>query len=360
MTDKHHLLPTLSDAIPFSRPGTPGAHGPLAIGFVGLGAMGRPMARNLAQHRASHTPGAPPQLVWNRTLSKAEKLVAELGEDKVQVAQTPGEIALECDIIITSLSGDEGVKAMYQQFAAALQQSKPTRNKIFVETSTIYPTLAGELDAIISAIPHCHLVTAPVLGPPASAEDASLVICMSGDYRSKKELAHLLVPAVGRKVYDLGGNLEKAPTFKLIGNSIILGSLEVLAEAFTMGEKSNIGQDMVYQFIKDMMPAPLLLAYGDKMLHDKFDGSKGFAIDGGIKDATHIRKLTAEHNSPMPVVDTAHQHLLTARALHAQAERAGNATFPILDWSALVAGTRAAAGLDALDSNKHSRLVRED
>lgn len=97
---------------------------------------------------------------------------------------------------------------------------------------------------------------------------------MSGDYRSKKELAHLLVPAVGRKVYDLGGNLEKgwlplscirlpvcnsdtyvqylslAPTFKLIGNSIILGSLEVLAEAFTMGEKSNIGQDMVYQFIK--------------------------------------------------------------------------------------------------------------
>lgn len=109
------------------------------------------------------------------------------------------------------------------------------------------------------------------------------------------------------------------------------------------------------------------------MLHDKFDGSKGFAIDGGIKDATyaiiiprdifdgcsplvcsysHIRKLTAEHNSPMPVVDTAHQHLLTARALHAQAERAGNATFPILDWSALVAGTRAAAGLDALDSNK--------
>lgn len=123
MTDKHHLLPTLSDAVPFSRPGTPGAHGPLAIGFVGLGAMGRPMARNLAHYRALHSPGAPPQLVWNRTISKAEKLVAELGEDKVQVAQTPGEIALECDIIITSLSGDEGVKAMYQQFAAALQAS---------------------------------------------------------------------------------------------------------------------------------------------------------------------------------------------------------------------------------------------
>lgn len=68
---------------------------------------------------------------------------------------------------------------------------------------------AGELDALISSIPHCHLVTAPVLGPPATAEVAALIICMSGEYRAKKELAHLLVPAVGRKVLDLGGNIEK-------------------------------------------------------------------------------------------------------------------------------------------------------
>lgn len=153
---------------------------------------------------------------------------------------------------------------------------------------------AGELDTIISAIPHCHLVTAPVIGPPANAEDASLVICMSGDYRSKKELAHLLVPAVGRKVYDLGGNLEKgnlrscfmqlliciidtyviyrdlAPTFKLIGNSIILGSLEVLAEAFTMGEKSNIGQDMVYQFIKGTSLIPSVTNYSRSNVHCTF------------------------------------------------------------------------------------------
>lgn len=69
---------------------------------------------------------------------------------------------------------------------------------------------------------------------------------------------------------------------------------------------------------------------------------------------SHIRKLTAEHNSPMPVVDTAHQHLLTARALHLERTRAGDSTFPVLDWSALVSGTRAAAGLDALDSSKAS------
>jgi 3-hydroxyisobutyrate dehydrogenase-like beta-hydroxyacid dehydrogenase len=44
--------------------------------------------------------------------------------------------------------------------------------------------------------------------------------------------------------------LHKAPTFKLIGNSLVLGSLELIAEAYTIAEKSGIGQDLVYEYIK--------------------------------------------------------------------------------------------------------------
>lgn len=80
---------------------------------------------------------------------------------------------------------------------------------------------------------------------------------MAGDYRSKKEVAHLFIPAMGRKVIDLGGNLEKAPTFKLIGNSVILGSLEILAESFTLAEKSGIPANQVHDLLKDLMPAPM-------------------------------------------------------------------------------------------------------
>lgn len=86
---------------------------------------------------------------------------------------------------------------------------------------------------------------------------------MAGDYRSKKEAAYLLVPAVGRKVIDLGGNLEKgveillpvtlfmrliralAPILKLIGNSLILGIIEVMSESITMGEKAGLGAPAV-------------------------------------------------------------------------------------------------------------------
>ncbi len=107
------------------------------------------------------------------------------------------------------------------------------------------------------------------------------------------------------------------------------------------------------------------------MLHDQFDGSKGFAIDGGLKDSAHIRRLATEMDAPMPALvrspytvpistvvdprdsqDAAHHHMLTARALHANAARVGNARFDVLDWSSLVAGTRVAAGLDGFDSSK--------
>jgi len=95
------------------------------------------------------------------------------------------------------------------------------------------------------------------------------------------------------------------------------------------------------------------------MLHNKFDGSVGFNIDGGVKDASHMRRLSSEHNSPWPAVENAFHHMLTARALHTAQERTGTTSFPVLDWSALIAGTRVAAGLDAFGDTEHSDPVPE-
>ncbi|TFY73606.1 hypothetical protein EWM64_g10407 [Hericium alpestre] len=275
--------------VPYSRPSTPGEHHQtLQIGWVGLGAMGYRMARNLARYHANHPRGSPPLLVWNRSIGKAHNLVKEVGADKASVAQSLAEIATKCDVIICSLANDAVVKSVYHQFAEVLKERPPTKDKTFVETSTIYPTVAGELDSIISAIPHCHLLTSPIFGPPAMADTAKLIIAMSGNYGCKKQVAYLLVPAIGRRVLDLGGNLEKAPTFKLIGNSLVLGVLELLAEAFTLAEKTGVGEELVQEYVKELMPAPLMIAYGEKMLHDTFDGSKGFEINGGIKDAAYV------------------------------------------------------------------------
>ncbi|EED80831.1 predicted protein [Postia placenta Mad-698-R] len=345
-------------AIPFSRPATPG-HAVYNIGFYGLGSMGYFMARNLAAHRAANT-GSGPLFVYNRSSAKCVQLQKELGADKVRIADSAEQLVLECDVVFTSLASDAVVKAVYEKFADALKvrhhgkpigaptdQKQDSRGN---EHDLPDAGSSGELDTILSNIPHTHLVTGPVFGPPAAAEAAKLICVLAGDYRSKKEVAHILVPAVGRKAMDLGGNLEKAPTFKLIGNSMILGSLEILAEAFTLSEKTGISASQTYELVKDMFPAPPFINYGNKMVTDSFDGKTGFAIDGGLKDATHVRRLVTEFNSPMPVVDAAHAHMLTARAIHAEQIRRNSAAYEVIDWSALIAGTRVAAGLDAFDS----------
>lgn len=143
------------------------------------------------------------------------------------------------------------------------------------------------------------------------------------------------MPTLGRKVYDLGANVEKAASFKLVGNSVILGMIELLSEAFTLAESSGVGQDKLYQLIQDVYPAPAILTYAKKIYKNDFNGEDGFTLKGGIKDASLIRKLAEEHGVPMPLVDTAHQHLVAARV-----NGGGH-----LDWSALVGGVRTSAGL---------------
>lgn len=66
----------------------------------------------------------------------------------------------------------------------------------------------------------------------------------------------------------------------------------------------------------------------------------------------HIRRLTAELNCPMPAVDIAHQRMVTARSIHQEQKLAGTHKWDIIDWSALIAGSRVAAGMDPFDSNK--------
>ena len=71
-----------------------------------------------------------------------------------------------------------------------------------------------------------------------------------------------------------------------------------------------------------------------------------------LPNNSHVRRLTSVHNSPMPVIDTAHQHFLTARALHKAAKDNGTAKVDTLDWSAIIVGPRVNAGLDGFDSEK--------
>ncbi|KIK99484.1 hypothetical protein PAXRUDRAFT_787959 [Paxillus rubicundulus Ve08.2h10] len=344
--------------LPFSRPPTPRLQPP-QIGYYGLGAMGYAMARNLALSVKSQGVASPPLLVYNRTVSKAQTLRQDVGDSAVRVASSPAQLVTECDIIFTNLSHDAVVMAVYNEFAKALKQESPTKRKIFVDFSTIYPGLAGDIDKLLSGIPHCHFVASPVVGPPAAATNGGLIVLMSGDYAAKKEVAYLLVPAIGRKVIDVGGNAEQAHTLKLLGNMMITGGNELLAEVQTLGQKSGVGARVVQDLIGDIMPAPSLLIFGEKMVNDGF-GEVGYDLDGCIGVTNHMRRLSAEHSCPMPVVDIAHQRLVTARSIHEAQKLVGTNKWETMDWSAMIAGSRVAAGLDPFNSSRGAKVVRDD
>jgi 3-hydroxyisobutyrate dehydrogenase-like beta-hydroxyacid dehydrogenase len=89
------------------------------LGFIGLGNMGYMMARNLANYLDAS--GAPALLVWNRSHGQSDKLVKELGGDKVRVAKSVEEIAQKSDILITSLPNDDVVKGIYGQIIDTLK-----------------------------------------------------------------------------------------------------------------------------------------------------------------------------------------------------------------------------------------------
>ncbi|CAO1634943.1 unnamed protein product [Parajaminaea phylloscopi] len=343
---------------PFSRPGTP--HPQQQIGFVGLGNMGRSMAKNLAKNLAGRQPPLPPLLVYNRTAAKSHELQEECPKGTIKVAKSLEEVGSSCDLVLTSLSDDAAARKVFAELLAGEEKANgspesrhstaklgvdvgpPGENKgrrtIFVDTSTLYPDTTGELERLVSSVPNRYFVAAPAFGPPPMAAAGTLVFAIAGPHVAKKFLVQFLVPGVGRKVMDFGSNPERAASFKLIGNSVILSLIEMLSESMTLAEKTGVGADRLYEFIEEFFPAPSAIGYGKKILTQNFKSSEGFTLSGGIKDASHIRRLGAAADCPLPIIDIAAQHLISARANAPHGEEE-------LDWSSLVAGQRIAAGL---------------
>ncbi|CAD6565561.1 MAG: hypothetical protein TREMPRED_001528 [Tremellales sp. Tagirdzhanova-0007] len=336
-----------SRPIPFSRPQTPvQAHDQFA--FVGLGAMGKRMALNLAKSLLKSN--QPPLILYNRsehgiTGFKNYAAKEDLPDEAYTFVKDLKEIGRRADMILSSLGSDEAVEAVYLDLFEGQEQQDDKgdgirpggqgRSTIFIDTSTVYPSTAGKMERIATSRPHRVFLSCPVFGIPRAAESADIIFAISGDYFAKKHAAHALVPAIGKKVMDLGSNVERAMSFKLVGNALELGFVELLSECFTLCDQAGVGSENLVELIKDQHKSPALIRYADRITKNNFDSEGGFNLGGGILDARNIRYLAESHNVPMPVMDVAHQHMLSARA-H------GGDT---MDWTALVAGQRIAAGL---------------
>jgi 3-hydroxyisobutyrate dehydrogenase-like beta-hydroxyacid dehydrogenase len=291
------------------------------VGFIGLGAMGLPMATNLIAAGIIPT-------VWNRTVSKAAPLVAK----GATLAGSPAETATPGGVVITMLADDAAVESVVlgdRGIAARLGAGG-----IHVSMSTIAPATARKLSQYHVAHGSTYLA-APVFGRPDNAAQRQLAICTSGPAATKVRVRPLL-DAMGRAIFDFGDEVAAANVTKLCGNFLIAAALEAMAEAFTMAEKNGVERGKVAEMLgKTLFACPVYQRYGE-MVAAKRHTPAGFKLPLGLKDLELVLKAAGEARVPMPVAAVVRDRLVSGMAKGRDE----------MDWSALALGVLDEAGID--------------
>jgi len=189
----------------------------MRIGILGLGSMGQPMARRLAQAGFS-------VIGFNRTRSRAEAL----SSDGVHVADTPVE-ACDVDLLISMVSDDDAIEQLFWQAGRFLTMGRP--GLVHAGMSTISDTLAARLAAAHRQFGQSY-ISAPVFGPPEAAQSGKLYIAAAGD-EAVIERCRPALKVLGR-VDIIGNDPTTANVVKAAASFLMACVVEGLREALTV------------------------------------------------------------------------------------------------------------------------------
>jgi 3-hydroxyisobutyrate dehydrogenase-like beta-hydroxyacid dehydrogenase len=257
------------------------------VGFVGLGLMGGPMARNLL--RAGF-----PLTVWNRTKSKAEALVSA----GAKVAPSPEDAAAQADVLITIVSDPPALEEVLfgadNKGPGAL--SRMRAGTTVIDCSTVSPALARQV-AAACAKRQVAFMDAPVTGGTWGAEKGELVFMVGGKPEVLERVTPLL-EAMGKKWFLLGEN-GAGQTVKLAMNLLLALEVDALAEAMALVSASGVAPGKLVEVMQSSMGrSPLLDVKSPLMLKGEFPAS--FPLRLMHKDLTLALELARENGVTLP------------------------------------------------------------
>ena len=292
------------------------------VGFIGLGNMGFPMAKNLA-HAGFRL------RVWNRSVEKAKERLRDLPQ--ARLCSSPREATEGAQFVFSSLSNDEAVRAVTfgPEGTLAAMDEKCTR----LEASTISIALSAELESAHAQAKR-RFVASPVFGRPEAAERRQLWIVAGGPAEAIQR-SEPLFAAIGQGTFRFPRAVQ-ANLMKLMGNLTFASMIETLGEALVLGEKGGIPASDAMQVIGSVFNSPVVKGYGTRIASQEFRPA-GFRMDLGFKDVTLAIRAGEELKVPLPLASLVHDHFVQALAL-------GRGE---LDWSAVSSVIRDAAGLRA-------------
>ena len=255
----------------------------MKIGFIGLGIMGKPMAKNLVKAGYS-------LMVSNLTPGPVEELVA-CGA----AAATQKEIGRQCDIVMTMVPNSPQVKEIMLGEDGVGAQMKP--GSIFIDMSSINPIASKELAAELSKR-GVEMLDAPVSGGEPKAIDGTLSFMVGG----RQEIFDKCKPILEKMGASVTrcGEVGAGNTTKLANQIIVACNIQALAEALTLAQKAGVDPQLVFEAIKGGLAgstvmnakAPMMIAGNDK---------PGFKIDLHIKDLNNALECAHSVGAPVPM-----------------------------------------------------------
>jgi 3-hydroxyisobutyrate dehydrogenase len=286
----------------------------MRIGFIGLGNMGGPMALNLI--KAGHT-----LVVHDVRRNMAEPHLA----GGAKWADTPADAAKDADLVLTSLPGPKEVEAVALGGENGIIHGIH-KDAVYADLSTNSPTLIRRLHATF-AEKGIAMLDAPVSGGVPGARNATLAVMVGGD----EQIYNRIKPAldgIGDKVSYVGA-IGAGAVAKLVHNMIAICSMQILAEAFTMGVKAGVPAEALYTAVQNGAygQGMLLRALPKVIFKGNFD-RVSFALKLARKDLGLATELAREHNVGMPIANIVEQDMLEA-IVHGLGDKDSSAAFTV-------------------------------
>jgi len=268
-----------------------------AVGFIGLGIMGRPMAGHILK-------GGHPLTVYNRTRSKTAELQA-LG---AVVADSPAGVAARSEILIIMVSDTQDVEQVVAGPQGVLEGIRP--GSVVVDMSTIAPGTERALDEALRAR-GAFLIDAPVSGGDVGARDASLAIMAGGD-RKAFELVRPVLALLGRTITYCGPS-GSGQLAKLCNQILVSVTLLGVSEALVFARKCGLDPSVMIEAVSGGAAQSWQLTnLGPRII--KRDFAPGFMVDLVQKDLRLVLESCASADVSLPATGLVHQLFGSARA----------------------------------------------
>jgi 3-hydroxyisobutyrate dehydrogenase-like beta-hydroxyacid dehydrogenase len=272
------------------------------LGFVGVGYMGRPIARRLLESGFKLT-------AYDLDHSKAEDLVRYGGT----AAKSVSEFASSCNVILSCLPSDEAVLDIYKEPGGVFTHAQP--GSLVIDMSTVYPETSQELSSL-GAERNVAVLDVTISGSTPAAQNGLLTLFGGGDDEYFKS-AESIFRVIAKKYFYLGPSGSGA-TMKLVVNTLLGIGMQAIAEAVALGEKAGLDRNRMLNVLSETaVVAPAHVGKLERAI--RRDYSPQFPIRLMNKDFGLILNLAAAVGARMPAAGVAFE--INARQAEEGAEQ---------------------------------------